>query len=213
MAALLRALPSIARPGPADEARPLKIVAFGDSLIAGFGLPADDAFPAVLERALRAEGYHVAITNAGVSGDTASAGLERLDWAIGDGADGVILELGANDMLRGLDPEVTRSALDSILAKLKERHIKVLIAGMQASPSFGPEYKARFDAIYPALAKKYHAPLYPFFLEAVAGDPSLKLKDGLHPNAAGVQHIVQGIFPSVRALLDQFGAKALRSKE
>jgi acyl-CoA thioesterase-1 len=195
----------------AKETAPLKIIAFGDSLVAGFGLAVDAAFPAVLEKTLRAEGYAVSVVNAGVSGDTASGGQARLDWALTDGADGVILELGANDMLRGVDPEVTKAALDAILGKLKARNIKVLIAGMKAAPNLGQDYKARFDAIYPALAKKYDAPLYPFFLEGVAGEPALKLGDGLHPNPAGVERIVKGILPAVRAFVHQFGAKAARS--
>jgi acyl-CoA thioesterase I len=155
---------------------------------------------------------HVQASHAGVSGDTASGGQARLDWALGDGADGVILELGANDMLRGVDPEVTKAALDAILGELKARNIKALIAGMKAVSSLGQDYKTRFDAIYPGLAKKYDAPLYPFFLEGVAGDPALKLGDGLHPNPAGVERIVKGILPNIRAFVDQFGAKAARSK-
>jgi acyl-CoA thioesterase-1 len=208
-ALLLAALSCPARP-VAKETAPLKIIAFGDSLVAGFGLAADAAFPAVLEKTLRAEGYAVSVVNAGVSGDTASGGQARLDWALTDGVDGVILELGANDMLRGVDPEVTKAALDAILGKLKARKIKVLIAGMKAAPNLGQDYKTRFDAIYPAVAKKYDAPLYPFFLEGVAGEPALKLGDGLHPNAAGVERIVNGILPAVRAFVDQFGAKAAR---
>jgi len=196
----------------ATEPPPLRIIAFGDSLVAGHGLAADAAFPAVLEKTLRAEGYHVMVVNAGVSGDTASGGQARLDWALGYGADGVILELGANDMLRGVDPEVTKAALDAILGELKARNIKVLIAGMRAASSLGQDYKTRFDAIYPVLAKKYDAPLYPFFLEGVAGEPTLKLGDGLHPNPAGVERIVNGILPDVRAFVDQFGAKAARSE-
>jgi acyl-CoA thioesterase-1 len=185
-----------------------KLVAFGDSLTAGFDLPAEAAFPAVLERALRAEGYAVAILNAGVSGDTASGGLARLDWSIGEGTDGVILALGANDMLRGIDPDVTSAALDAILARLAARRIAVLLAGMRASPSLGKAYKTRFDAIYPALAEKYELPLYPFFLDGVAGHPDLQLADGLHPNRAGVQRIVAGILPSMRSFLQGLGAKA-----
>jgi acyl-CoA thioesterase-1 len=196
----------------ATEPPPLRIIAFGDSLVAGHGLAADAAFPAVLEKTLRAEGYHVMVVNAGVSGDTASGGQARLDWALGYGADGVILELGANDMLRGVDPEVTKAALDAILGELKARNIKVLIAGMRAASSLGQDYKTRFDAIYPVLAKKYDAPLYPFFLEGVAGEPTLKLGDGLHPNPAGVERIVKGILPDVHAFVDQFGAKAARSE-
>ncbi|MGH6835763.1 MAG: arylesterase [Methylocella sp.] len=210
-ALLLEALVGPARPA-AKETAPLKIIAFGDSLVAGLGLAADAAFPAVLEKTLRAEGYHVRIVNAGVSGDTASGGQARLDWALADGADGVILELGANDMLRGVDPAVTKAALDAILGELKARNIKVLIAGMKAASSLGQDYKTRFDAIYPALAKKYDAPLYPFFLEGVAGEPALKLGDGVHPNPAGVERIVKSILPDVRAFVDQFGAKAARRK-
>jgi acyl-CoA thioesterase I len=122
----------------------------------------------------------------------------------------VILELGGNDMLRGVDPDVTKAALDAILAKLKARNIKVLIAGMKALPSLGQEFKTRFDAIYPGLAKKYEAPLYPHFLEGVIGEPALELGDGLHPNPAGVERIVKGILPAVRAFVAQFGAKAAR---
>ncbi|MGA7385235.1 MAG: arylesterase [Methylocella sp.] len=210
-AALLLATLSCPPRPAAKETPPLKIIAFGDSLAAGFGLPNDATFPAVLEKTLRAEGYRVTVVNAGVSGDTASGGQARLDWALGGGADGVILELGANDMLRGVDPEVTKAALDAILGELKTRNIKALIAGMKAASSLGQDYKSRFDAIYPALAKKYDAPLYPFFLEGVAGEPALKLGDGLHPNPAGVERIVKGILPDVRAFVDQLGAKAARS--
>jgi acyl-CoA thioesterase-1 len=196
----------------AEDAPMLKLVAFGDSLSAGHNLPADAAFPAVLEVALRKEGYRVELVNAGVSGDTASDGLARVAWSLADGADGVILELGANDMLRGIDPEVTQAALDDILAELKARNIKVLIAGMKATPSLGKDYKARFDAIFPQLAAKYNAPLYAFFLDGVMGEPALTLKDGLHPNAAGVDRIVAGILPSVRAFLGQFGEKTVMSR-
>ncbi len=185
----------------------IRLVAFGDSLTAGYLLPANAAFPAALEAALRKEGYHVAVVNAGVSGDTASGGLARLDWSLGEGADGLILELGANDMLRGADPKVTRAALEAILVKLEKKNIKVLIAGMRASKNLGPDYKTQFDAIYPDLAKKYDAVLYPFFLEGVADRPNLKLADGLHPNASGVETIVRNIMPSVRALLAALGDK------
>ena len=202
-AALLLAALSCPAHAAEKEAPLLKIIAFGDSLVAGHGLAADAAFPSVLQEKLRAEGYNVAIVNAGVSGDTTSGGLARLDWTLADGADGVILELGANDMLRGVDPEITKAALDAMLAKLKARNIKVLIAGMKATPSLGPEFKSRFDAIYPELAKKYDAPLYPFFLDGVAGDPSFELPDRLHPNPAGVERIVARILPTVRAFLNQ----------
>lgn len=192
---------------PTESRRTIKLVALGDSLTAGVLLPADGAFPIVLEQALRKEGYHVVIINAGVSGDTASGGLARLDWSLGQGADGLILELGANDMLRGADPKQTKASLDAILAKLQEKHVKVLIAGMVATPGLGEAYGAEFNAIYPALAAKYDALLYPFFLDGVAMRPDLKLSDGLHPNAAGVQTIVRNILPSVRALLASLGDK------
>jgi acyl-CoA thioesterase I len=178
------------------SAKPVHIVALGDSLTAGYLLSADAAFPAVLEKALRRAGYDVAISNAGVSGDTAEDGLARLDWSVPDGTDGVILELGANDMLRGLAPAQTRQTLDTLLGKLAARHIKVLIAGMKASPSLGADYGRAFDAIYPALAQKYQAPLYPFFLQGVTGNKELELSDGLHPNRAGVQKIVANLLPA-----------------
>ena len=181
--------------------RRLKLVALGDSLTAGYLLPPNAGFTAVLERALQQHGYDVTIVNAGVSGDTAAGGLARLEWALGEGADGVILELGANDMLRGIDPGVTRRSLEAIMERLTANKIKVLIAGMLASPSLGAEYKHAFDRIYPELATKYEALLYPFFLQGIATDRSLTLADGLHPNAAGVAKIVAGILPSVENLL------------
>ena len=183
------------------RAEPVRIVALGDSLTAGFQLPADAAFPVKLEKALRAKGYDVEVANAGVSGDTAAGGLARLDWAVPDGTDAVILELGANDMLRGLDPKRTREALSEIVRRLKARGIEVLIAGMLASPNLGPEYGAAFNSIYPDLAQRYGALLYPFFLEGVALDPALNLADRLHPNARGVDRIVAGILPSAETLI------------
>jgi acyl-CoA thioesterase-1 len=187
-------------PGVA-QARALKIVALGDSLTAGYMLPADAAFPAVLEKALRADGFDVTVVNAGVSGDTAADGQARLDWSLQDGADGVILELGANDMLRGADPAAVKTVLESILASLKARAIPVLIAGMRANPSLGAAYVAAFDSIYPALAQTYGAPLYAFFLDGVAGDTRLELADGMHPNRAGVEQIVHRILPAVESFL------------
>lgn len=188
-------------PPRAHAAAPVKIVAFGDSLTAGYLLPADAAFPSVLQAALRKDGFDVGVVNAGVSGNTAADGLARLDWALGDGADLVILELGANDMLQGIDPNVTKKTLDQILARLQARHIKTLIAGMRATPSLGKDYVVAFDAIYPALAQKYRAPLYPFFLDGVATHRELTLEDGMHPTGAGVEVIVKGILPQVEALL------------
>ena len=187
--------------------RPLKLVALGDSLTAGYGLPGEAAFPAVLERALRAKGYAVSIANAGVSGDTTSGGLARLDWSVPDGTDGVILELGANDMLRGIDPNVARQALDQILARLRDRGIPVLLTGMYASRNLGAEYVARFEAIFPDLAKKYGVPLYPFFLEGVAGVREFALPDGLHPTAKGVQVVVERILPTVERFVAQLAAR------
>ncbi len=181
--------------------RPLALVALGDSLTAGYGLPADAAFPVQLEAALKARGHAVTIANAGVSGDTATGGLDRVAWSVPDGTDGVILELGANDMLRGTDPAVTEKALDAIIAGLKARGIPVLLAGMRAAPNLGPDYGKRFDAIYPRLAARYGLILYPFFLDGIAGDRSLNLPDGLHPTKAGVARIVSGILPSVEEFL------------
>ncbi|WP_050783497.1 arylesterase [Methylobacterium nodulans] len=184
--------------GPAVAA-PLRLVALGDSLTAGHGLPAEAAFPAVLERALKEKGLDVTVANAGVSGDTATGGLDRVDWSVPDGTDGVILELGANDMLRGTDPAVTEKALDAIIARLKERGIPVMLAGMKAARNLGPDYVARFDALYPRLAERHGLMLYPFFLDGVATDRSLTLPDGLHPTAKGVERIVAGILPSVES--------------
>jgi len=192
----------------AQPARPIRLVALGDSLTAGYGLPAKDAFPAVLQRALRAAGWNVTVKNAGVSGDTASDGLNRLDWSVGKNVDGVILELGANDMLRGIDPAVTRAALATILSRLTARKIKVLIAGMKADPALGKAYGRSFQSIYPDLAKKYHAALYPFFLDGVAGSPDLELADAMHPNALGVRKIVTAMLPPVEGFLRTIVAQA-----
>lgn len=189
----------------APDSRPVNLVALGDSLTAGYMLPATNAFPAVLERALKARGRAVSVANAGVSGDTSTGGLDRLDWSVPDGTDGVILELGANDMLRGTDPAVTRKALDTIVTRLKARGIPVMLGGMRASPNLGPDYVARFDAIYPDLAKAYDLVLYPFFLAGVAGDRTATLPDGLHPNPKGVETIVGGILPAVETFLDRIG--------
>lgn len=188
------------RPAPAQE-RPLRIVALGDSLTAGLGLPAAQAFPARLEAALKEKGIAVLIADAGVSGDTAPNGLARLDWAVPDGTDGVIVALGANDMLRGLDPATTRQALDDILGRLAARRIPVLLAGMRAAPNFGEQFGRQFEPIYPELAAKHGALLYPFLLEGVAGEPRLNQRDGMHPSAAGVDRMVAGILPKVEELI------------
>lgn len=180
---------------------PLKLVAFGDSLSAGYNLPASAAFPTVLEKMLRDKGISVEIANAGVSGDTSQGGLERLDWSVPDGTDGVILELGANDALRGVDPALTEKSLDAIVTGLKARGIPVLLAGMYAPRSNGPDYVARFDAIYPKLAEKHGLILYPFFLDGIAGDRVLNQPDMLHPTAEGVRVIAQRILPTVERFL------------
>ena len=177
------------------------MVVLGDSLSAGLGLPAPAAFPARLQKALKNNGIEVDMINAGVSGDTTSGGRDRLDWSVPEGTEAVILELGANDALRGLDPKVTRSALTDILTRLKARGIAVLLCGMYAPPNYGSDYAARFNAIYPDLAKSFGVPLYPFFLEGVATEARLNQPDGLHPTAEGVDTIVRNILPSVQALL------------
>jgi acyl-CoA thioesterase-1 len=190
----------------AAGSRPLKIVALGDSLTAGYGLPADTAFPARLEAALKAKGIAAMIVDAGVSGDTASGGLGRLDWSVPPGTDAVILELGANDALRGIDPAVTKNALDKILGKLEQRHIAVLLAGMRAPRNMGAEYAKAFDAIYPALASTHPVVFYSFFLDGVAADAKFNQADGMHPNPAGVDAIVARIMPQVEALISRVRA-------
>jgi len=190
---------------------PVKIVAFGDSLTAGYGLPGPDAFPAKLAAALKAKGETIEIANAGVSGDTTTGGLERVDWSVPDGTEAVILALGANDLLRGIDPAVTEKALDGILAKLKERNIKVLLAGMLAGKNMGADYETRYNAIFPALAKKYDVLFYPFFLDGVATDRALNQQDGIHPNAAGVDVIVKRILPTVEELIAQVRSNPSRA--
>ncbi len=181
--------------------RPVKIVALGDSLTAGFGLPADAAFPAKLATALKAKGIDVAITNAGVSSDTSSGGLGRLDWSVPDGTEAVILELGINDAFRGLDPKLTKTALDAIISKLRERSITVLLAGMYAPRNMGADYARSFDAIFPALASTHSLVFYPFFLDGVVGEAKLNQPDGLHPTDAGIDVIVTRILPKVEELI------------
>jgi len=191
----------------AAETREPVIVAFGDSLTAGLGLPQSAAFPAQLEAALQARGQNVKVVNAGVSGDTAAAGLARLDWALPDDASAVIIELGANDALQGLDPAATKATLEKIITEVKARGLPILLAGMEAPRNLGKEYVAAFGAIYPDLAARYDLILYPFFLDGVALDDHLTLNDGMHPNAEGVARIVDGILPKVEELLAQVAAK------
>ncbi|MGA2815438.1 MAG: arylesterase [Xanthobacteraceae bacterium] len=179
----------------------VRIVALGDSLTAGLGLPEKDGFVARLQAALAAKGVAAEIVNAGVSGDTASSGLARLDWSVPEGTDAVIVELGANDMLRGIKPQLTRTALETILQRLTDRHVAVLLCGMRAAPNLGADYGRSFESIYPELAAKYGALLYPFFLDGVAADLGLTQHDGLHPTAAGVDVIVARVLPKVEELI------------
>lgn len=186
---------------PAASANPPRvIVAFGDSLTAGYGLPAAEGFTRQLEEALKAKGLNVRVHNAGVSGDTSSGGRSRLGWVLSslkEKPDLVILELGANDALRGIDPKVTRENMDAMLTELKKRNLKVLLAGMYAPRGLGATYYKPFDSLYPDMAKKHGVPLYPFFLDGVAGDPRLNQRDGIHPNKEGVAQIVKRIAPHV----------------
>jgi acyl-CoA thioesterase-1 len=184
----------------------ITIVAFGDSLTAGYGLNPGESFPEQLQAALAERGHDAEVINAGVSGDTASGGLARLEWAVPAEADIVIVELGSNDALRGVDPSVTRGALSEILEKLRERGQMVLLAGMMAPRNLGGEYTAEFDAIYPELAEEHGVTLYHFFLEGVAADAMLNQPDGLHPTAEGIARIVEGILPQVEELVAQAAA-------
>jgi acyl-CoA thioesterase-1 len=193
---------------PSPAGRPVKLVALGDSLTAGYNLPGSAAFPVKLEQALRRKGVAVEIVNAGVSGDTSQAGLERLDWSVPDGTDGVILELGANDALRGIDPGQTRQSLEAIISRLKQRGIAVMLAGIYAPRNLGEDYAKRFDAIHRELAEKHGLVLYPFFLEGIAGDRALNQPDGLHPTAEGVDVIVRSILPTVERFIATLPARS-----
>jgi acyl-CoA thioesterase I len=177
------------------------ILAFGDSLTAGYQIPPDRSFPAQLQAALRAKGYHVRVLNSGVSGDTAADGFARLEWSLDEKVDGAIVEFGANDALRGLDPKLTERSLSEILKNLKDRHIELLLAGMEAPRNWGEDYDNAFRAIYPRLAEKYGALFYPFFLKDVAAIPSLNLADGLHPTPEGVAVMVRSVLPEVEKLI------------
>ena len=187
------------------SAEPYRIVGFGDSLMAGLGLDAGQSFPEKLAAALKAAGHDVVIENAGVSGDTSSGGLSRLDWSVPEGTRLVILELGANDMLRGISPDITEKNLDAMISRLKQRNIAVLLAGMRAAPNLGADYQAAFDPIFERLATKHGVPLYPFFLDGVAANHALLLEDGMHPNTAGIDVIVARILPQVEAAMTANG--------
>ena len=213
MLAALAALPAAApaqAPSPVPAGEPL-ILAFGDSLTAGYGLGRGLGFAPQLEDALRRHGVKAHVHDAGVSGDTTSGGRQRLGWTL-DGLprkpDLAIVELGANDMLRGVDPAVTEANLDAMLAELQRRDIPVLLAGMLAAPNLRPGYRRRFEAIYPTLAAKYDATLYPFFLQGVAGNRALALPDGVHPNFEGVKRVVTGILPTVQRALARVSRRA-----
>lgn len=202
--------------GPGDGSgagsAPVRIVAYGDSLTAGFGMAESSAFPVQLEAALRKRGHAVEVANAGVSGDTTGSGLERFDWAVPDGTDAVILELGANDALRGLDPKIARRNLEAIIDKLEAKGIDILLAGMAAPRNLGSEYVAAFDGMYSDLAQKHGLLHYPFFLDGVAQKPDLNLSDGLHPNEKGVAVIVERIVPKVEELIARVTARRASPK-
>ncbi|MEM7670712.1 MAG: arylesterase [Pseudomonadota bacterium] len=190
----------------ASGAEPVRLVALGDSLTAGYGLPEEEGFVPQLDQWLARQGRpDVVVINMGVSGDTSAGGLARVDWALGDGAEAVMVELGANDLLRGVDPAATRDNLDRLLGKLGERGLPVLISGMRASGNFGPDYKEAYDAIFPDLADKHGAVYDPFFLDGLVGKPGLFQSDGLHPSKDGVTMIVERIGPRVLELLDRVG--------
>jgi acyl-CoA thioesterase I len=185
------------------KAETITLLALGDSLTAGYGLDPTQAFPVKLETALKAKGHDVVVINAGVSGDTMAQGAARLDWSLTDDVDGVLVELGANDALRGLSVDQTEKALDDILTKLKARNLPILVLGMRAPPNMGPDYVKSFETIYPTLSIKHGAALYPFFLEGVAADAKFNQADGIHPNGPGVDEIVKRVLPDVESLLSQ----------
>ncbi|MBX9635086.1 MAG: arylesterase [Magnetospirillum sp.] len=186
-------------------AESVRVLALGDSLTAGYGLPADAAFPVQLEKALRAQGYDVSVINAGVSGDTSAGGRARLDWALADKPRVAIVELGANDGLRGIDPKITEQNLDAILTRLKADGVSVLLTGMLAPPNYGPDYAEAFRQVFVRLAQRHRVAFYPFFLDGIARDPKLNQGDGLHPTREGVAVIVQRILPSVKLVLTNGG--------
>ena len=211
MVAMMTALPAVAQVPAGGEIeagkKPIKMVVLGDSLSAGLGLPAAAAFPARLQKALEDKDIEVDMTNAGVSGDTASGGRDRLDWSVPEGTQAVIVELGANDALRGIDPKITRDALTDIVSRLKARGIAVMLCGMLAPPNYGSDYALQFNAIYPDLAKSFGVMLYPFFLDGVAADAKLNQADGMHPTAEGVDIIVNKILPTVQAFVGTIGGQ------
>ena len=204
---LLAAVTVFANPGPAfanpSPSTQVTVLVLGDSLTAGYGLEESESFPAQLERRLKTAGYDVNVINAGVSGDTTAGGLARIEWTLADRPEIVIVELGGNDALRGLDTEQIYTNLDKILTRLEAAECRVILAGMLAPRNLGQEYYTKFDRIYPALAEQHDVLFYPFFLEGVATDPELNQSDGVHPNAAGVRRIVAGVTPLVTTALDE----------
>ena len=192
----------------AAQQQSVQLVGFGDSLMAGYQLAPTESYPARLEAALKAKGYDVTVANAGVSGDTTSGGLSRVDWSVPDGTDGVILELGANDALRGISPAETEKNLEAIISRLKERGIPVLLVGMMAPPNMGSDYSRRYNEIFPRLAEKHGLQLYPFFLDGVVTVQGTQLEDGMHPNARGVEIMVERSLPAVERFLGEIGAGA-----
>lgn len=194
-------------PAWAQAAKPLHIVALGDSLSSGYGLKPAQSFPAQLQKQLNARGHNVVVTNAGVAGDTTAAGLDRLAWSVPDDADAVIVEFGANDMLRGIDPKQTRANLEKMIAALKKRRVAVLLAGMRAPANWGEAYARDFDAIFPDLAREHELVYYPFFLDGVALDSKLNLDDGMHPSGKGIAEIVNRIMPKVEELITRAAAR------
>jgi acyl-CoA thioesterase-1 len=211
--ALVAAWLALGMAATAQAAEPIRIVVLGDSLVAGFNIRTSEAFPAQLEIALKAKGHNVEVINAGVSGDTTAAGLDRLQWAVPENADAVILELGANDALRGLDPKAAKANLEKIIKAVRAQGADVLLAGMMAPRNLGPEYVKAFDGMYPDLAKTYDLLLYPFFLDGIALDPALNLGDGLHPNPKGVVEITRRFVPKAEDLIARVKArKAAGSK-
>ena len=193
------------------EARPIRILAFGASIVAGYGLEAADTLPVQLEKALRARGIEATVINSGVSGETSAGGLARLDWALADDPDLVIVDLGGNDALRGLDPQATEANLDAIVSRLRADKRGVLIAGMLAPPNLGADYAAAFNAVFRDVAERHKVVLYPFILDGVVMDPSLNQEDGIHPNAAGVKVIVERMLPYVLQAIDRLDDRASAS--
>lgn len=187
--------------GAAQAAQPVRLLALGDSLTAGYGLPAEQGFTPRLQAALKAAGLDVSVINGGVSGDTTAGGLARLDWLIADKPDFALIELGANDGLRGLDPKLTYDNLDALLTRLAKAGIPTLLTGMYAPPNLGREYGELYNGVFPRLAEKHGVLYYPFFLDGVAADPALNQADGIHPNARGVDVIVERILPYVKKLI------------